>query len=86
MSEATLAEELEFVMAHQQQAEEAVLARAMREGIRLLYREAVIEAYLLGQVSREDALAQLGPDALEEIEYQRDALKRDVAWGLTADA
>ncbi len=85
MSEATLTQELEFVMAHQRQKEETVLARAMREGIRLLYREAVIEAYLLGHISRQDALAQLGPDALEEIEYQRDALKRDIAWGM-ADA
>jgi hypothetical protein len=83
MSEATLTQELAFVMAHQQEDEEAVLARAMREGIRLLYRETLIEAYLLGHVSRQDALVQLGPDVLEEVEYQRDALKRDVVWGMS---
>ena len=54
----------------------------MREGVHTLYREVLIEAYLLGRVSREMVLKELGPDQLEEIEYQRDALQRDVAWGL----
>jgi len=83
MSEATLTQELAFVMAQQQQDEATVLARAMRAGIRALYREALIEAYLMGHISRQEALIKLGPEALEEIEYQRDALKRDVAWGLS---
>jgi len=42
----------------------------------------LIEAYLLGRVSRETVLKELGPEQLEEIEYQRDALQRDVAWGM----
>jgi hypothetical protein len=54
----------------------------VREGIHTLYREVLIEAYLLGQVPRETVLKELGPEQLEEIEYQRDALQRDVAWGL----
>jgi len=83
MGEATLTQELAFVMAQQQQDEATVLARAMRAGIRALYREALIEAYLMGHISRQEALIKLGPEALEEIEYQRDALKRDVAWGLS---
>ena len=82
MNEATLVQELAFVVAQRQQDETAVLAQAVREGVRVLYREALIEAYLGGRISREDALKQLGPEMLEEIEYQRDTLKRDVAWGL----
>jgi len=27
-------------------------------------------------------LKELGPEQLEEVEYHRDALQRDVAWGL----
>ena len=82
MHKTTLTQELAFVMAHQQQDEETVLAQAMRTGIRALYREALIEAYLLGRISRQEALKRLGPETLEEIEYQRDALKRDVVWGM----
>jgi hypothetical protein len=47
-----------------------------------LYQEALIEAYLLGKVTREKALRDLGPERLADIEYQRDALRRDVEWGL----
>ena len=82
MSEAVLTQQLTFVMAQRHEDESTVLARAVREGIRALYREALIQAYLLGQAPRELALKELGPEQLEEIEYQRDALQRDVAWGL----
>jgi hypothetical protein len=82
MNEATLAQELAFVVAQRQQDETTVLARAVREGVRVLYHETLVEAYLASRISRQDALKQLGPEMLEEIEYQRDALQRDVAWGL----
>ncbi|HEX7182447.1 MAG TPA: 3'(2'),5'-bisphosphate nucleotidase CysQ [Thermoanaerobaculia bacterium] len=42
-----------------------------------LEREALIEAYLLGRIPRETLLRELGPEQLDEIEYQRDALRRD---------
>jgi hypothetical protein len=59
-----------------------ILAQAVREGIRVLYRETLLEAYLLGEAPREQVLAGLGPEALAGVEAQRDALRRDVAWGL----
>jgi len=83
MSEVTLTQELTFLMAQRQQDEAAVLAQAVRTGIRALYRETLIEAFLMGRVSRQEALKQLGPEALEEVEYQRDALQHDVAWGMS---
>ena len=52
------------------------------QDVRTLDRAVLVEAYLLGQVSRETVLEELGPEQLEEIEHQRDALQRDVAWGL----
>jgi hypothetical protein len=44
--------------------------------------DALIEAYLQGEVPRETILSELGAERLAEIEYQRDALQRDVEWGL----
>ena len=82
MNETGLTQQLAFVVARRREDEATVLAQAVREGIRTLYRETLIEAYLLGQVSREMVLKELGPEQLEEIEYQRDALQRDVAWGM----
>ena len=57
----------------------------MREGIQVLYREVLIEAYLLGQIPREMISKELGLEQLEEIEYQRDALYSDVTWGLKGE-
>lgn len=82
MNELGLTRQLTFVMAHRREDEATVLAQAVREGIQSLYRETLIEAYLLGKVSRETVLQELGAEHLEEIEYQRDALRRDVAWGV----
>jgi hypothetical protein len=75
-------QQLAFVVTKRHQDEATVLGQAVQEGIQVLYREALIESYLLGQVSREVVLKELGPERLEEIDYQRDALQRDVAWGL----
>ncbi len=85
MNETELTQQLTFVVNHRNQDEAQVLAEAVREGMQVLYREAMIEAYLLGQVPREQVLKELGPEKLDEIEYQRDALKRDIVWGLKND-
>ncbi|MEW5960968.1 MAG: hypothetical protein AB1801_24850 [Chloroflexota bacterium] len=82
MNQIGLTEQLAFVVTRRQQDEATVLAQAVREGIQLLYREALIEAYLLGQIPRETVLKELGLEQLEEIEYQRDTLQGDVEWGL----
>jgi hypothetical protein len=78
----SLAKQLSFVIAQRRQDEATVLAQAVREGIKSLYRESLIKAYLLGQITRENALKELGAEVLEAIEYQRDVLRRDVEWGL----
>lgn len=78
----TLTEHLDFVVRQRGEDEAAVLAEALRTGLEALYRETLTEAYLLGSVSRESLLQELGAEALAEIEIQRDALRRDVEWGL----
>jgi hypothetical protein len=45
-----------------------------REGVHTLYREPLIEAHLRGQVTRETVLKELGPEGVEEVKTQRDAL------------
>ena len=82
MKDRKLAEHLDFLVSHGGQDEAAVLAQALRTGIEALYEEALVEGYLFDRVSRENLLRELGPERLEEIEYQRDALKREVEWGL----
>jgi transcription initiation factor IIE alpha subunit len=82
MRDKTLAEHLDFIVTQKGEDEAVVLAQALRAGVESLYQEALVEAYLMGEVSRETVLQELGPMRLADIEYQRDALKRDVEWGL----
>jgi hypothetical protein len=82
MENIALTEQLAFLVTQRQINETTLLAQAVSKGIQLLYQEAIIEAYLLGQVSRERAFAILGSTMLEDVEYQRDILKQDVEWGL----
>lgn len=82
MIEHPLTHQLEFVVAESKQDEASVLAQAVRRGLELLYKEALIEAFLMGRIPREKILAEFGTEELTEIEYQRDAFQRDVEWGL----
>jgi hypothetical protein len=82
MHDKTLTERLDFLVTQKGQDEAAVLAQALRAGIEALYQETQTEAYLLGKVPRETVLRELGSERLAEIDDQRDALRRDVAWGL----
>ncbi len=81
MIKSPLANEIAFLVAHQNVDETTILARAMRKGVKVLYHDALTEAYLLGKISRDTILDELGPKVLEDIDLQRDALKRDVEWG-----
>jgi hypothetical protein len=82
---AELTDKLAFLRAHTRQDDATVLADAVRAGIDALYREALIEAYLLGETPRERLVEELGAQAADDVDYQRDALRSDVAWGLRGE-
>lgn len=44
--------------------------------------ETLIKEFLLGRVAREMVLQALGPDRLDEIEYQKYVLQREIEWVL----
>ena len=82
MDTSLLAHKLIFIQNRRQKSEAALLAEAMQEGIQKLYRESLIEAYLLGQIPREQILTELGQKTLDTIDFQRDAIEKDITWGL----
>lgn len=79
---AELTDKLAFLRAHTRQDDVTVLADAVRAGIDVLYREALIEAYVLGETPRERLVEELGVQVADDVDHQRDALRSDVAWGL----
>jgi hypothetical protein len=82
MQDTQLAKKLAFLRDHRHQDEATLLAQAVQAGIQSLYREALIEAYLLGQISRDAVLKEVSSEELDRIDDQRDALLRDVTWAI----
>ncbi len=74
--------ELTFLTEYTGQDEAALLARALRLGLEMLYRQAVEQAFIDGEITREEAIAVLGRERVEEIEYTKQALAQDIARGL----
>jgi hypothetical protein len=82
MNETELTQQLPFVVARARQDKTSILGQAVGEGIHALYRDALIEAYWLGQATPVRVPNEFGPGRLNQVADQRDALKRDVAWGM----
>jgi hypothetical protein len=78
----SLAEQIEFVATHQRRQEAEVLADALRAGLAEIYRDALVQAYLAGEISRTSITEEVGADRLREIDQQRDAFESDLAWGM----
>jgi hypothetical protein len=64
--------------------ESAVIQRAVETGIESLYRNMLVRRYLADEITREEAIDQLGIEIVDEVEYARDAVEEDVKWGLHA--
>jgi len=73
---------LEQLSAETGLSEDEVIAKAVQSGIRQLWREHTLAAYLKGRLSREEAIDQVGIDWVELAERQRRAMEEDMAWAL----
>ena len=64
--------------------ESAVIQRAFETGVETLYHNMLVTRYLADEITREEAIDQLGVEVVEEVESARDAVEEDVKWGLQA--
>jgi predicted transcriptional regulator len=64
--------------------ESAVIQRAVETGVETLYRHMLVRRYLADEITREEAVDQLGVEVVQEVESARDAVEEDVEWGLQA--
>jgi|GEM_PF-3199090 len=79
---ATLNEQLDEVV-HLRRAEAGdLLGEALREGMKHLYLDAVIGAFLRGDLSRGDAVSRIGEASVARAEAEACVVREDVAWGL----
>lgn len=78
----SIVRELTFLTQQTGQDEAALLTRALRLGLELLYQQAVEQAFIDGRTTRDAAVEVLGHERVAEIEYAMQALAQDVARGL----
>ncbi|MGC9445412.1 MAG: hypothetical protein ACP5E9_10885 [Candidatus Methanospirareceae archaeon] len=81
MADAVL-KELGLLARERGEEAEAIIARAVRLGIEKLKQETILERYLKGEISREDAVKAVGFELVKLAERQRKALLEDIEWGL----
>jgi hypothetical protein len=60
--------------------ESAVLRQAVERGIETLYREMLISRYLEGELSRKEAVDELGAVTVDEVDTAREAIEADIDW------
>ena len=78
----TLHDKLEYLAKATGLTETELVAQALEEGIKEIFRRSITEAYQTGQIPRAQAISKLGKEAVAEIDYAREAIERDVKWGV----
>ncbi|GAB6863310.1 hypothetical protein ACFR97_16790 [Haloplanus litoreus] len=64
--------------------ESEVIQQAVETGVETLYRDMIISRYLDGDLTREEAVGELGANVVDQVDSARDAIEEDVEWGLHA--
>ena len=82
MAQLDTSKELDFLIHESGQDSAQLLAQAMREGIHILFKRHVTEAYIGNRIDRDLALQMLGVEELEAIDYAWQAVVNDIAWGM----
>jgi predicted transcriptional regulator len=84
MSTDSVSDRVHELAEHHDLDESAVIQQALEAGVETLYRDMVVSRYLADEITREEAVEQLGVDVVNEVETARDAVEDDVRWGLQA--
>lgn len=73
---------LDYLVRSTGRSEEEIVAEAMEAGMAALLGKQIGDAYLAGELDRAEAVAEIGEDAVAELDYARRAIEQDVHWGL----
>lgn len=84
MGDDTLSDRVRALATHHETEESVIIQRALETGVNELYRDMVITRYLSEEISREEAIDELGIEIVEEVDSAREAVDEDIAWGLQA--
>ena len=78
----TMQDRITYLVHSTGRTEEQILAEAIETGLAALCAKRFEDAFLAGEIDRSRAIQELGLETVEELDYARRAIERDVAWGL----
>jgi hypothetical protein len=82
MAQLDTTKELDFLIHETGKDSSILLAQAVQEGIHILFKRQVIEAYINKHIDRDKALLMLGSEELIAVEHAWQSIEKDIAWGL----
>lgn len=82
MENRSIAHSLSFLREHTGEDELTLLSRALDPGLNELYRQTVEQAFVDGEMARDEVVLILGLDRVQDLEYAMGALAQDVERGL----
>ena len=83
MAQLDTTKELDFLMHETGKDSSSLLAQAVEEGIHILFKRQVTEAYINKRIDRSQALLMLDAEELDQIDYAWDSVENDITWGLS---
>jgi hypothetical protein len=78
----TVKDYLEFLVLETEKSEDEVIARAIKSGLRQMWREQILADFINGEMTREAAVKAVGLDWVELAERQHAAMIEDLEWAL----
>ena len=78
----SLRDKLDYLVRTTGRSETEIFAEAIEEGLTSIYRKQVIDVYLSGEMDRQQAIAELGDEIIDELDYALQSVEKDVKWGL----
>ena len=82
-AEIKLADEIEDIAQTRNEAESIVIAEALKIGVTTLWKEAILDRYLTGKISKKKAISLVGQHLVSMAEKQKKAVIGDIKWGLS---
>lgn len=70
---------------HRGSDESSVIEQALERGLDDLWEDVVIARYLDGEISREEAVSEVGRDPIDRADRASDAVDDDIEWAFGED-
>ena len=78
----SLRDKIDYLVRKTGRSETEIFAEAIEEGLTSIYRKQIIDSYLSGDVDRREAIAELGDEIIDELDYALQSIEKDAKWGL----